>query len=397
MIRAKRLRACRARRSVVGAVVIAALLSGPRSAATEWSAIASVVGNGEWNDNPRMLAGDVESVTGLNAFAGFDLQGQTDVLALSASGSLRSYRYDEDPTLDRDDQFVNAFMRRDFERQRIEIGAGIDRESTLTSELESTGRVSVNKRRNTGRVSPAWEYDLSEDVSLRVGGSYSDVHYEDAAGTGLVDYSAGSGSANATWVPNEFNQATLGIYASEVRTPSRGQETDSYGWQGTLRRDLGDNSVATFKLGSRRTTLTYNIFSNLIERPDEGWLLGAEYAREFVYSRVGAGIARTADPSGGVLQQRDRIYGSISRELTAFTSISFTGDVSEFRDLTGTGNEQRRDYRRADVSYYWQFSQGWRLSAAYTYTWQRYELTGIDSSQSIARIGVSWRDEVWHP
>lgn len=396
-MRPKGFRASSATLFAVGGVVIATLLGRPCWAAPEWTLSASARGAGEWNDNPRMLARSGEPVTGLNAFAGFDLQGQTDVFALSASGSLRSYRYDEDPNLDRDDQFVNAFMRREFERQRVDIGAGIDRESTLTSELESTGRVNVNKRRNTGRVSPTWEYDLNENVSLRVGGSYSDVHYEDAALTGLVDYSAGSGSASANWVPSEFNQASLGIYVSEVRTPSRGQETDTYGWQGTLRRDLGENSFATFQLGSRRTTLTYNVFSNLIERPDDGWLLGAEYGREFAYSRVSAGVARTADPSGGVLQQRDRIYGSVSTELTAFTSISLVGDVSEFRDLTGTGNEQRRDYRRAEVSYSWQFFQGWRMTAAYTYTWQRYKLTGVDSSQSLARIGVSWRDEVWRP
>lgn len=397
MIGANRLRAGGAPQSVVGGVVMATLLGGPCLAEMEPSAIASVSVAGEWNDNPRMLARNGESVTGLNASAGIDLQGQTDVLALSASGLLRSYRYDEDSTLDRDDYFISGVLRREFDRQSIDLGARLNRESTLTGELESTGRVNVNKRRNTGSISPAWEYEFSEDVSLRIGGRYSDVHYEDAAGTGLVDYSAGDASASGVWAMNEFTQTSLGIYVSEVRTPSRGQETDSYGWQGTLRRDLGEDSVATFKLGSRRTTQTYNIFSNLIELPDDGWLLGAEYAREWSYSRISGGVSRTADPSGGVLQQRDRIYGTLGFDLAPFSGIALSSDVSEFRDLTGTGSEQRRDYRRADVSYYWQFSPGWRFTGTYSYVWQRYEATGVEANQGIVRVGVDWRDEVWHP
>lgn len=387
----------RIRLPVVVGVVIIMLLSQRSIAEIAWSADASAAAAVEWSDNPRMNPRGGDSVVGANVSAGLDMQGRSEVLALNASGSFRSLRYDKDEDLNRDDQFIDGSLRREYERQSFDLDVGLDRESTLTSELESTGLVKANKRRTTGYIGSTWLFEVNEEVSLRIGGRYSDIQYQDAADTGLVDYSTSSISASSTWLLSEIFQSSIGWYLNEVRTPLRGQETDSYGWQGVFRRELDANSFATFKLGTRRTRQSYNFASSLVEFPNDGWLIETEFTRELSSGRISGGLARTADPSGGVLQQRDRIYGSISHEMTAFTGIWLRGDLSEFRELAGASDPQQRDYRRFDASYYWQFSPGWRVTAAYIYAWQQRPLTHEESHQYTARLGISWNGEVGHP
>ena len=98
-------------------------------------------------------------------------------------------RYESESDLNTDDQFFNMDAAYRAELNLFRLEADYNRDSTRTSELETTGFVSESIRRNALILRPSYQRTLNERTSLQLGYSYTDVDYEEKGNRqGFIDY-----------------------------------------------------------------------------------------------------------------------------------------------------------------------------------------------------------------
>lgn len=363
--------------------------------AQEWALVPEAVATIEHNTNPLFLVSDAEAATGVVGTAGVELSYETPEARARLRPRARSYHYGhDDADLNRDDQFLSAGYAAQAERYSWSIDGDYNRESTLTSELESTGLVYGNFRRTTQLVVPTVAVDVTENVLVRVSGSYMSSNYDAPLESGLIDYINQSVDATVETVKSETVSWSFGAYQSELRVDDIGRTTVTQGIQGKGMWFIHDNLNLDFQLGTRRSMHEFKGGSDVFRLEDRGWLMAANARREWERSTMTVGLSRSVDPStNGSLQQRDRLKLNADRALTETLSLLGSAELSRFHYLGDNDNNFDRYYQRLDGRCRWQWRRAWALEAGVSVDWQGAQNSDNEARRAVISVGVSWRDE----
>ncbi len=155
-----------------------ALLAFSHAHAVEYTVDYGISEKVEYESNPRLSTEDKD-----------DLSGYTTSPNASFAGTSEKYEYGLGVDLDfsrfsrqefnTDDQFVDAFYRRTFERADFNMSAGWSNQSSRTSEIiDATRRVDITERRENIRGNLGGSYQVNESNSLTFNGGYQEVENE---------------------------------------------------------------------------------------------------------------------------------------------------------------------------------------------------------------------------
>jgi hypothetical protein len=359
--------------------------------AADWQFKPTAYVGSSYADNPRLLADGGDSSSGAIGELAVSLRRLTERSELSLIPRVRSARYSDDETLDSDDQYAIASYRWSGERSQWKSDLSLTRDTTLTSELESTGLVQSNRRHQATALTITPTVTLTERLS---GGSQMylmDSRYFDAVSTGLVDYRYMAMSLFSTLAMSDAGSSlTLTAQGGELFIPgSRGSET----------RD------ATLRLGWSFQpwslwTATLSAGPSLVEADagsDNGVLFDGELKRQGDLWSLTAGGGRSQSPTGrGVLTRRDEIKLNFTRQLTERLSANLGARWVRSEDLRP---QQRAvttfqvDYGRIDLGANWRMSRDWSLSLQLLGQTQNYELASDRAEGYRASLSIVWNGQ----
>ena len=221
--------------------------------AAEWSVEPSVGLRTEYNDNINLSPAPHPDVWGIKLSPDVKFSGETETLKVTGGLNVRINRYFGEGGLDTIDHTLS--LRSNYKAERDLLGLNIDsiRDSTLLSELATTGTVQVRRQRNLLTANPTWTRALTDATSLSASYSYTNVHYDDSANSGLINYGDQSASVGIQSKLDERNVVNVTAYYDRYETKPAEFRASTYGVQGGYDHDFSETLNGSFVVGLRRT------------------------------------------------------------------------------------------------------------------------------------------------
>jgi hypothetical protein len=371
--------------------VAGAALCAQQASAAEWQVAPSGHVGTSYADNPRLLAEGGSSSSGAIGEMKASLKRLTDRSELTLRPRFISSRYSDDETLDSDDQFVTAGYRWVGERSEWNSELGLTRDTTLTSELGSTGLVQSNRRHEAASLTVSPEVMFTERVSGGVQMFLVDNRYLDADSTGLVDYRYTALSL--------FSTVLLSDAGSALTVTAQGGELSTGGFFGSETRD------GSLRLGWSFQpwllwTATLSAGPSMVQADsgsDRGFVFDSEIKRQGDRWSLTANAGRSQSPTGrGVLTRRDEFKLSFNRSITERLSANVAARWVRSEDLlqqqAGAVTYQV-DYSRLDIGANWRLSRDWSLSLQLSGNTQNYELATERANGYRASLNIVWNGQ----
>jgi hypothetical protein len=371
--------------------VAGAALCAQQASAAEWQVAPSAHVGTSYADNPRLLPEGGSSSSGAIGEMKASLKRLTDRSELTLRPRFVSSRYSDDETLDSDDQFVTAGYRWVGERSEWNTQLGLTRDTTLTSELGSTGLVQSNRRHESASFTVAPTVMFTERVSGGVQMFLLDNRYVDADSTGLVDYRYTALSL--------FSTVLLSDAGSALTVTAQGGELSTGGFFGSATRD------GSLRLGWSFQpwllwTATLSAGPSMVETDagrDSGFVFDSEIKRQGDRWSLTANAGRSQSPTGrGVLTRRDEFKLSFNRSITERLSANVAARWVRSEDLlqqqAGAVTYQV-DYSRLDIGANWRLSRDWSLSLQLSGNTQNYELATERANGYRASLNIVWNGQ----
>jgi len=143
------------------------------------------------------------------------------------------------------------------ERNQLRLNASFDTQSTLTSEVATTGLTQINAQRYQIGVRPSWTHLVSERASVSLGLSYTNAFYDDVGEVPLYDYWQGGMTLGGTYRLSERGGLNLNLDYSRYEAQGPTNETDNMGAQVGVDYLISETLSLAFLVGLRRTDATY--------------------------------------------------------------------------------------------------------------------------------------------
>ncbi len=299
---------------------------------------------------------------------------------------------------DNSGQLLNLNSAYKLGRNLFRLNGAYEVDSTLTSELETTGFVQTHKRRIKQSLSPSWSYDLTERASTQLGYSYTDVTYEDAELTGLSGYRYDSLFAALSYRLTELSQVSVTAIASAYESERTDMEYDSRGLRLGLASQLSETLSTNLSVGMDRSSSRYTGAGGVKESTSNtGLTLDLSLQKRWEISSLSGTLSMSESPSGDGVLHSTKLGIGYSRKLSPRTTLGI--NTSLVQNSSGGGLDDDSDDRRYvnfEPRLSWKATRWWTLSTSYRYRAQEYTASdaGIARSNAIFfNIAYVWPRE----
>ncbi|HKU16677.1 MAG TPA: hypothetical protein VJQ52_19955 [Steroidobacteraceae bacterium] len=375
-------------RAGVLASAIGSIFASGGAQAAEWLFAPTARMSTAYADNPRLQEDGGTSTTAYLGELGGELQRRTERSSLKLQPQLRSSRYSEDDSLDSDDQYLNTSASYLTQRAQWDASLNLGRDTTLTSELASTGLVQTNRRHESAALNVGATF-MSTDVSHYGAQLYLlDSRYVDAVGTGLVDYRYRSVSPFWQGSATERSDVTITAQIGELFVPVFESRTRDASLR--LAWSTRPAELWTTKLSAGPA------YVNSSSGEDSGVVFDADLERRGERWRVTANAGRNLTPTGrGVLTRRDRVMLGVNRRVSEFVSASATMQWTRNQDLLPQAGIAFTDveYGRVDVNLNWRISEHWSVGLALAAATQNNEASAGSADYQRASLSILWNGQ----
>jgi hypothetical protein len=369
-----------------GAIVAAAGASPAHASA--WTTSAQVSGSATYDDNVLFVADrPIHDYFGrLEATGSLQYVGAHSRLELQPR--LAVYRYGSFRTLDRADQYLKASLTDTGEHGKSLVSLSGSRDTTLTSEVGSTGLTQANKRHDGLQVSWAPSYQATERFGVSALLSAQENRYRDAAQTSLLDYDYGSGSVNANYAVTSLSSVTLQASAGRLQVPGRAQYTQK-NFATTLgySRHFGESWQVDAYYGP-------SFIQTHGPRPTnrgDVYHLGA--VRTGLRGNISLNLDQQVTPNGfGILSRRQGATLGWHYSATEHVTVGVAGQWSRIRNLLPLfGFELSRfNYNDASVNLEWTPTATWYISVTADHGNQGYSNAPQLARRTNATVAFVW-------
>jgi hypothetical protein len=379
------------------AAVTAGLASGSAVAA-EWTFSPSADLSTQTQQNPRLTTekdhkDDVSN--GLGATAGIGLQRRTERTTLVVSPVFRAYRYSDDENLDRDEENVNLSYDWFGEKVSWKTSANAARDTTLTSELGTTGLTQGNQRHESwgASIGPTWA--LSERWQLQSSLQTYANRYPDQQ-LGLSNYKYSTALAGTTYVATE--KFSLSLYGTAGKLDSEGNRSDTDDKSANIQLSYAWSPLTSFSASIGRSWVTSDAGRKT------GLLYSVSASRSFEKSFLSLSASRRQSPSGSaLLTQQEETRLSFGSQLTEQLSATASASYSKRRNVLEIFSVDLQEvrYSRVDLGLAWRMAPNWRLGVNLGAASQQVDSIFVGASPTArayeVRLGLSWNGDpyVW--
>jgi hypothetical protein len=267
-------------------------------------------------------------------------------------------RYRPLSAYDRNDAYVDTSFLNTTENGSAEANIAWVRDTTLTSEIGTTGIIQANGRHEslTGSVSRSWQptarWAMSGDAS------WARHLYMRSENSGLVNYRYASGAVQNGYSFSESSQLSLVLQGSQIEVPDGSiPRKTSLAAQLKLSTALTEQwklvmSIGPSRIRSRNQSSSGTVFN-----------LSSTHSGEL--TAWTAAYSRAISPTGlGTLSQQDQLTLNISRPLTERWSVS--GSVLKIKTadaITSSGQTYySSDYTDVNAAVSWRATPQWNVT-----------------------------------
>jgi len=336
------------------------MLAPAAALAAEWSASPVLWFNADHQSNRTLRPGMPDSQSlGASIDLSLDRRSERSEFSLEPYYYLR--RLTPHVEADVNDLRVPARLTLGFERAQLSLGAEYADESTLTTELATTGAIYPDAARIMRNADASWRFVHSGSGEFNTSASYSDVDYTGGYQGQLYDYRYGTMSAGETVSFSPRLAFTFTGFGSQLRSDQRGSDSSEAGVSVGVQFAWDENTHVSASLG-----VSQRDFNG--ERSD-GRTGSFQFARDGETRQWRVSLEQSLVPYGtGVLTERDTGELSLVQHFDArWLAIGRLGVSRNDDVMTFTGIDART-YRYADVELRWDVKQTWNASVVCGYS-----------------------------
>ena len=286
-------------------------------------------------------------------------------------------RDSSESSLDSDDYFLKSRFRREgilntlgfrvnFDRQSVRTGErdDVDLEIEDPAEIpnDDTGRVFLEGDRDKWRLSPFWEYKLSNLSSIGAEIDYRDAQYDDVFAGILSDYSDARLTLEYKRALSDVTNGLILLTGRRYDADDAPSEVDGYGLSAEIEHAL-----------SRTTQLEVAFGFEDTDQPDidsdAQFVSSASISRQLETIRMFAQYKRSFNGTGaGSVLVRDSLNVNFRRRLNEKISAGL-GVRAYSEDVEGAfGSSEERDYVQIRSTVLWYLTEKFVIQADYNYT-----------------------------
>jgi len=366
------------------------MAGGRPSHGADWSSTLEAAANAAYVINPRMLASENNTS---DESAELTLDGsttaQTERSQLTIIPRFDAVRFQHQTDLDRNTGSLDLAYVEKLERGQWSIeGVGLT-DSTVTSELGTTGVTYVNLRHTSGTVALAYQYFATERLSWQLQGSGQITRYTDAAAFGLTNYDYGALQFGPQW---NFSERVAGSFILEADrlNPQAGTRQNDYSAYAQLQRNFSEKYAWRVAVGGSRTEyggVSGSAGSNTTVRYE----LGATRKGERVQWDLS--VKRAVLPIGiGLLAPQTVAAFTMGIGITERTSLNVTANgirtdavfIGPYAIYSGA------TWGTVSAQWRYQLATHWTLSASYSQGRTRVNPSPDWANGSQAQLAITW-------
>jgi len=357
--------------------------------AAEWSLAPSGQVYSQAEQNPRFGDDDKEIVTAIGARASLQMQRRTEHLLISVQPTVGMQRYQQDTDLDRNNQDIQSKFNWQGEHVSWRGSASAARDTTLTSELGTTGFTQVNQRHESidASMGPVWQ--LSERLATGATAAWERNRYPARDNSPLVGSRYSRLSTFLSYTLDERTSLTFSGSVARLDSYGPRPQTDTRSVRLQWSRVLSPYWTTSLAAGPSWARTEHG-------SSERGLLYSAEIARILEHASLSLSVSRGQSPSGfGLLTNVEEAAFAFSQQFSERLSGSVTIGASRRTDVLPALRADLREvrYGRADVSVAWRLNPRWQLSGGVAHTVQQAGLDafGYDTARGYqVRLAIGW-------
>ena len=329
---------------------------------------------GFYEDNVRLQSNGPISSTGVIARAEAKAGRRTEANDIALKSAVENRQYFDANDLNTTDFFLEASGLQRIERDRFTLDARLDLDSTLTSEVEGSGRVHRSVPRTRWVISPGWEHDVTERLETSLNATYEDVSYDNGLRFGYVDYLVMGADAGVSYGLSETTHAIGRFSLYHYEAGQLTDESDTTGVLAGIAHAFSETFTVTALAGIRRTKAEYAVIGGTVEDTNSGQQYDLSLSKRFETARLDVRLSREIQPtsSSGLL---DTVRSNIrwNQEIDARWSWSMDFAAQRTERVLRAAQDQNRDYLSLQPQVNFRFDRDWRIEGGYRYRYQKYE------------------------
>jgi hypothetical protein len=341
--------------SAVVVVAALAVLAPPRTDAAEWT-LAPVISAAIDDDSNRSYATEAIASQSLSLTAGAACQRRTDTTQLTLTPLLTWQRYDSAAYTPIFNRALNVAFEWTQELSTLDLTGGFADESTLQTELETTGLISTHVHRRLGQGAVSWSYSQTERRALVLSLSYGEATYygsQEQLLNLLSGYRQPSASLGERFILSETSSLTPSVFTDQLLTNIPGQNSRETGAQIDYTHSFSERTKLDVSVGGSSRTLQ-GVAST-------GTIANVQFTHSYERGGVTAGYTRGLVPYGtGVLAQQQRWSLATTYNLTEY----LTGTAAFVRtqnDAPPLANFGARVYNNLTLGLDWRLLPDWAV------------------------------------
>lgn len=370
---------------------LALLLSSTVARADRWYVEPRASLRAFFDDNVRLSPVDPLSTFAATVTVDVESGRRTEVSEIGLKGRLSSSRYADAADLDKTDFAFGLGSAYQLGRSRFKFDGQLDYDSTLTSEISTSGYVQTNKRRQRFQLNPSWLYSLSPRTQVETTLSYEDVSYEDVDVIPLFDYSFTRAALTLTHGLSERAQALGRLSLDRYDASQLGTRSDSYGLEFGASYLLSETMTLTGFAGLRHARSETATELGREETDNTGPLFQLTLRRQLEVGQLRFTAARSMLPSSsGTLLDTTSLGVGLDYPIGPRWTLSLNADGYRNRAPDGESSGNDRDYLSFSPTLSHRLSRSLSLDLSYRYRWQQYDQREDDADSNAIYLGLQY-------
>ena len=323
----------------------------------EWSAQPAMWLYLDYDTNRRLAPAGQGEVPDDAGYMTLDmlLQSLTETDELDIHPQIQFQRFTRDDALDADNGFLQLAATHRAEKWSVVTKAAYSRESTLITELASTGIIDANSRQDSlsGEVTATGQ--LSERQSLSADVSYADTTYPGGLAAGLVGYRYSSGSLSYAYAYSPLTTVSLVGFGSDLSSEI-GTASDDSGARLQVVHSFSSLLSMTVALGASRARVEGSSGSGAVWDFELTRRIDSEGKWNF-------SVTRDVEPNGrGLLIDHEEADLSLTRAMAPHLFFTATATAIRNADLIASLSFDDRRYYAGALGLEWHPRALWQVN-----------------------------------
>ncbi len=285
--------------------------------------------------------------------------------------------YPDDSKFDSDDFFLRSRFRHNSPTSTFGFLANFDQQSVRTAErsnsdldiidpdevpIDDTGLVGLDGDRSRWRLSPFWNYKLSNVSAMEVGLDYLNTQYDSVFAGQLVDYT--DARINLSY-RRSFSNTTTGVAVltgRQYKPDSSATDNNGVGLLAGFEYALSQKTRLTAMIGVENTDQSAG-------RSDSNAIGNITLTRDLETIQMFARYQRAVSGNGaGKVEVRDTVNMNFSRRLNQKISAGLGIRAYHAQEVSSTSSVGDRNYVQLQSKFSWYLTSAFIVEADYRYT-----------------------------